>query len=411
MKNNKNLIAIIGIIITIIVVITAFVVWYLIDRENERKEDLAALVLKDNLKVEFLAEKNPEEFIESLNGTLIYQEKIDTTKIGVATAKIKYISQRGKEKERTFEVEVIDTEAPIILCDETVSIKQGYEGNLKEDILSVDNADENPKREILGSYDVNVPGKYDVKFVVTDASGNKAEKYIEIEVYVPTSNSGDTQEPTKYEFSDIVTNYKKLKTEIGIDVSEWQDDIDWDKVKDAGVEFAFIRLGYQNGFGGKCELDDKFERNIKEANRVGIPVGVYFYSYAATKEEAREQAYFVTEHLSGYTVDLPIAFDWESWGSFVKQKFSLYSFNSIAKEFINFVENEANGGWKGMLYSSKYYLENIWQAKEFDTVWLANYTEATEYKGKYKYWQMCNTGIVDGINGDVDINIKYNNVK
>ena len=410
MKNNKNLIAIIGIIITIIVVITAFVIWYLIDRENERKEDEQALVLKNNLKVEFLEEAKPSNFIESLNGTLIEEDIIDTTEVGEAEANIKYISQRGKEKSKSFKVGVIDTTAPIILCDETISIKQGYEGNVRDDILCVDNADGDPKKEILGTYNVNTPGKYNVKFVVTDASGNVAEKYIEIEVYVPTSNSEAT-EPKKYEFSEIVEKYKKLKTEIGIDVSEWQGEIDWDKVKNAGVEFAILRIGYQKGFGGTCELDDCFERNIKEANRVNIPVGIYFYSYAVNKEEAKEQAKWVTEHLSGYKVDLPIAFDWESWGSFVKQKFSLYKFNSMGHAFIDFIENETNGGWTGMLYGSKYYLENIWQAKDFKTVWLANYTEETEYKGKYKYWQMTNTGIVDGIEGDVDINIKYNNVK
>lgn len=97
-------------------------------------------------------------------------------------------------------------------------------------------------------------------------------------------------------------------------------------------------------------------------------------------------------------------FDWESFTSFAKSKMSFYDINQVAKAFI---ERAESYGYEGALYSSKNYLEKIWYADEFETVWLANYTSKTEYKGKYKFWQMCNTGKIDGINADVDIDIWY----
>ena len=113
----------------------------------------------------------------------------------------------------------------------------------------------------------------------------------------------------------------------------------------------------------------------------------------------------MNNQLSEYQIDLPIAFDWESWSSFNKAGMSFYTINKSANEFLNIVAPE-NGNRKGMLYGSKTYLEKIWYPTEYDT-WLAHYTNQTTYQGKYNIWQMCDTGRIDGINGNVDIDIMY----
>ena len=190
---------------------------------------------------------------------------------------------------------------------------------------------------------------------------------------------------------------------LGIDVSKWQGEIDWEKVKNAGAEFVIIRMGYQTDYDGENVIDPYFVANIEGAKRVGLPVGIYYYSYAKNIKQAKEQAEWVKEQIKQYEIELPIAFDWESWNSFNKAGMSFYTINKAANVFLDtLVEN----GYKGLLYSSKNYLEKIWNPTKHDT-WLAHYTSQTNYQGKYSIWQMCDTGRIDGINTNVDVDIMY----
>ena len=221
---------------------------------------------------------------------------------------------------------------------------------------------------------------------------------------ISTSSSGSSSGKGQ-NFSDLVKKYKTDNTKIGIDVSHWQGDIDFEKVKNAGVEFVFIRVGSQRGIDGEYYIDNKFKQNINGFNKVGIPVGIYFYSYANSKLAAKKEAKWVVEQLKPYKIDLPVVFDWESWSFFQEFNKSFYSLTEIANTYLNEVEKV---GYKGMLYSSKYYLENVWFKTKYP-VWLAHYTEKTNYQGEYSYWQLCSNGRVDGIFGDVDINVMYIN--
>ena len=108
--------------------------------------------------------------------------------------------------------------------------------------------------------------------------------------------------------------------------------------------------------------------------------------------------------LEGKELDLPVAFDWESWWNFQKYKMSIVDINNLFYEFASSMEEN---GYKTLLYSSKYYLEIIWDPAGYD-VWLAHYVDSkTDYKGDYKIWQLCSNGRVDGIYGDVDMDILY----
>ena len=179
--------------------------------------------------------------------------------------------------------------------------------------------------------------------------------------------------------------------------------VDFSKLKSAGVEFVIIRIGSSTGINGENFIDSKFIQNIKNANSVGIPVGVYFYSYANSVDRAISDAKWIIENIKDYKVELPIAFDWENWGSFNTYELSFFGLTNMAKRFMDTVKD---AGYDAMLYSSKTYLENIWMSVDYP-VWLAHYTKNTNYAGDYSYWQICSNGRVDGINGDVDIDIRY----
>ena len=205
-------------------------------------------------------------------------------------------------------------------------------------------------------------------------------------------------------FSDIYSKHKTDSTEIGIDVSKWQGDIDFEKVKDAGSTFVIMRIGVQKYSGGELNIDEYYKENIKKAKSAGLKVGVYLYSIATNVDEAISHANWVINALDGVSLDLPVVFDWESWSDWNSYKISFYDINNIANTFIKTVENS---GYQGMLYSSKFYLEKIWTNKYNFPVWLAHYIEQTNYEGDYIIWQMCNNGRINGIYGDVDIDIMY----
>ena len=160
-------------------------------------------------------------------------------------------------------------------------------------------------------------------------------------------------------------------------------------------------VGGTRGTNGEYFLDKKFIQNIKGANKYGIEAGVYFYSYANSLKHAKKDAKWVLKQIKNYDIDLPIAFDWEEWSSFNDYNLSFFGLTSMAEEFLNVIEE---AGYQGMLYSSKTYLDNIWLPTKYD-IWLAHYTEETNYQGNYKFWQICDNGKVDGIDGTVDINI------
>lgn len=244
-------------------------------------------------------------------------------------------------------------------------------------------------------------GDYNLTYNVTDSSGNKASR--DFTLHVVEKTNSETKKADDVYIQDVINNYKNENTKIGIDVSKWQGQINWEEVKNAGVEFVIIRIGYQAGYDEECVVDPYFIENIEGAKAQGLDIGIYFYSYAKNTNQATEQAEWVKEQLSGYDISLPIAFDWESWSSFNKTGMS---FNTINKVASTFLEVLSNAGYQGMLYSSKNYLVNIWYPTKYKT-WLAHYTDKTNYEGSYYIWQMCETGKVSGINGDVDIDIMY----
>src|SRR5574344_356532 len=331
---------------------------------------------------------------------------IDTNRLGEKSIIIKYVDDNNKEYKYHFTFMVKDTTKPLLLHHSSYTIKTGTKDlDLVSKMICGDNYDANLTCTVLGSYDVNTPGEYPLKFAATDSSGNYTESAFTL--IVKDNVSYESYSRPKQNINDVIASYKVDNTEIGIDVSEWQGDIDWVAVKNAGVSFAMIRIGHGSNDDGTYYEDKKFVQNLKGAKEAGIKVGIYYYSKASNKEEAIRQAKWIVSVLNKEKLDLPIAFDWESWSSFNSFHVSYVGLNNIAKAFIKEVQK---AGYQGMNYGSASYLDQIWNIPEYLT-WLANYTDKTNYDKPYDLWQLSNTGVVPGINGDVDLDILYKNKK
>ena len=345
------------------------------------------------------------DLIKKINGKVIKNKKINTSKVGKQKITFEYITDKNIKVPYTIDINVVDKVPPLIRKFSSYTITTGDE-DFYSKFFCGDNYDNKPKCYIEGEYDVNTPGNYNLVFKGKDSSNNISESNFVLHVKEPSLESPPTKQDffLMYPFNDIISEYKKSNTKIGIDISHYQGDIDFDKVKESGVEFVYIRVGRGGGVGKNPVIDSKFKQNIKGFNKVGIPVGVYFYSYATSKKEAERDAKWVLKQIKKYKVDLEVAYDFEDWNDYNEYNLSFYNLSQIGECFNNTIKK---AGYNGMLYSSKYYLENIWFKTNYP-VWLAHYINKTDYQGKYKVWQITDSGKVDGIeNSFVDIDIMY----
>ncbi|MBE5926216.1 MAG: hypothetical protein E7270_04565 [Lachnospiraceae bacterium] len=206
--------------------------------------------------------------------------------------------------------------------------------------------------------------------------------------------------------------YDKCTVVNGIDVSKWNGDINWNKAKKHGIEFAFIRVGNRGVESGELYEDPLYKTNIKGANAAGIKVGVYIYSQAITEAEAIEEAKFVLKRIKAYNITMPVVFDLEYYdgpsGRLWDANLSKSQATKICQAFCKTVEN---AGYEAMLYSNPDMLYNHLNASTLEkecTIWLAHWgIQKTSYEGMYDYWQY-GSGYVNGINGPVDVNFWYN---
>lgn len=361
------------------------------------------IVLKEDLTALFTEEKKVSDYIESINGSIVDDYIIDTTKIGEQQVTFDFINDESKKAHYTYTINVVDKTAPIVWLSGSYTVTKGNDIDLTKKILCGDNEDNNPDCQIIGEYNINKVGVYPLVFKAVDKSGNETEEKFNLNVIEPKKNPNKNTPPSYTNFLDVKNTYKNANTKIGIDVSSWQGEIDFKSLKEAGVEFVIIRVGGTRGRDGEYFVDKNFTYNITEANKYDIDVGIYFYSYANSSDKAKEEANWVLEQIKDYKVTLPIAYDWENWSSFNDYNLSFFGLTSMADTFLDTVKD---AGYLGLRYSSKSYLEKLWLPSKYET-WLAHYVDKTNYQGTYKYWQLCDDGKVDGIKGPVDIDIMY----
>lgn len=401
--SKKRIIKITSIIMGIILILIILLSIY----KNYRIKHAKKIVKLKTTELEVYSNVKLSDIIEKINGKLINNPKIDTKKLGKEQITFKYINNDNIKVEYTINLNIKDTTPPIISLINNYIVTRGEKENIEKELFCGDNYDPNPKCYLKGDYDLNKVGTYSVEFIGKDSSNNTSTHKMNIivkEKNKPSKSQTNSEENIEYtDFNEVVKKYKTKKTQIGIDVSHWQGDIDFKKLKSSKVQFVYIRVGRGDGIGKDYILDDNFKTYIKGFNKVGIPVGVYFYSSANSLNDARREAKWVLKQIKKYDVSLEVVFDWENWDEFQKYNLSFYNLTEVANEFSKTIEK---AGYKSMVYSSKNYLENMWYDLD-SNIWLAHYTDKTDYEGKYKVWQICNNGKVKGIKNSVDIDIRY----
>lgn len=231
--------------------------------------------------------------------------------------------------------------------------------------------------------------------------------------------TGEEPDPTAPQTAETVeppeTGKKEPSKTVlarGIDVSKWQGRIDWAKVQADGVEFAMIRLGFADDDG--CGEDPNAYYNLQEAEKYGVPVGVYFYSEAESPAAARAEAQWVLTRIGGYAVSLPVVLDWESPGKDLSISAAVRTDTALS-----FLREVSRAGYDAMLYApiSELEDENMWDAARIASefhLWGAAYTAPVYPDVSFpatdlplSMWQYSDKGKVNGIAGNVDRNVSY----
>ena len=194
---------------------------------------------------------------------------------------------------------------------------------------------------------------------------------------------------------------------LGIDVSEWQDEIDWQQVKTAGVEFAMIRVGWRGSEQGVLVEDICAQANYAGATAAGIKVGAYFFSQAISVEEATEEANYMLNLIKDWNVEMPVVFDWEYIDETSRTaKVDPRTLTDCTKAFCDTV---AKAGYQPMVYfNMNHSYDKIYIRELTDyPFWLARYDTVLNYPYKIDMWQYTETGSVPGISTNVDINLYF----
>lgn len=267
--------------------------------------------------------------------------------------------------------------------------------------------------------DIDVFKEYSQQYSV---SGEFLQRFFQDEIVYRTADGvvyapiDETLPKSKLDFNNLVVEPDSIKyvengvdTGIkGIDVSKHQGNIDWVKVKNDGVEFAIIRLGYRGYEVGNVLIDEKFHQNMRGAIAAGVKVGVYFYSQAITVQEALDEAAFVLENIKNYDITYPVVFDMEEVTEDTARMNGLTT--AQRTDFtIAFCDEVEKAGYTPMIYGGiKWLVEMVDMSRlvKYDK-WFAQFYKTPFFPYDLQMWQYTSSGKVDGIAGNVDINIGF----
>lgn len=256
-------------------------------------------------------------------------------------------------------------------------------------------------------------------FLFANEKENNAKNKAENAQEDPQAKIEEEKEEAKVQLPDLkASQYETDEITTGIDVSEFQGNIDWKAVADSGIDFAMIRVGYRGMKNGEIKEDACAKYNLQEASKNGLKIGAYFFSTAVTEEEAKEEAEWTKNLLSGYPVTYPVAYNCEGFQNPSSRQFEL-SVEERTKLADAFLKSIEEGSYTGMFYAAKNELDdnNLWNADDLSLnyrIWVAQYSDQTwpektksDYTGDHVMWQYTNQGKMDGIKGAVDFNVAY----
>ncbi len=263
-----------------------------------------------------------------------------------------------------------------------------------------------------GKYDIHIDGAGDNSITVKDSVTYTAVASIKNEIKLESQIDAAKEDTAVNDETDEGTQEQSGGFDlsggtIGIDVSKYNKDIDWNAAGADGIGYAIIRVGYRGSSTGCLVEDPYFEKNIEGARNAGLKVGVYFFTQAVNEAEAAEEAGAVAALVSASELDLPVFLDVEGSGSDNGRADSLDTATRSAN-IKTFCDTMTSLGYKAGVYANK-----KWLTQKIDTsqiseymVWLAQYNvQSPSYEGGYSIWQYTSKGSVNGINGNVDMDL------
>lgn len=236
---------------------------------------------------------------------------------------------------------------------------------------------------------------------------NGEEEWVFVNPYIPVNEYDYTKLVSQ---SDIMKYYEdgKLTSYVGVDISKYQDYVDFNKVKKAGIDFVMLRVGARGYSSGQLVLDENFQENLKRATDAGLKIGVYFFSQAISEAEVLEEANLVLEQVKDYEIAYPVAYDMEYINNDTSRVENLTKSEktALAKTFLETIQT---AGYIPMIYGNKEWLvKNIEMSKltSYD-VWLSQLQDLPDYPYQYSMWQYSDSGEISGISGNVNMNISF----
>jgi len=243
--------------------------------------------------------------------------------------------------------------------------------------------------------------------MVSVSNGNGGEMWVKLYDDIPAATfSADDFSP---DGTYIDYNGTQYTAERGVDISEHQGEIDWQAVRDDGVQFAIIRAGYRGYSEGKLFEDAYFRQNIDGALAVGIEVGIYFFSQAVNTAEATEEAEYLLDIIDGYNLSLPVFFDWERVGNVGDTRVDNVDGTTITDCSLAFCSIIESAGYRAGVY---FYRSLGYYDYELDRLtnlvfWVGAPAQSPDFYYKHSMWQYSFTGTVSGIEGGTDLNILF----
>ena len=331
------------------------------------------------------------------------------------------VSLLASSVEKDIRVRIVDDKGNIVTGHDFMIDVEGEGLHIDEDmdgVIQIQNVKPGDYKLSLRDMDgLKVPSEpvnVNVKSIVSYTTIEDIEYFVhsenEIDILKEDTEAeqidSEDEDDTQYT-SLLEVDEQENVVEMGIDVSKWNGEIDWDIVKAEGVDFAIIRCGYRGSSTGCLVEDPYFKQNIDNAQRAGVKVGVYFFTQATNLVEAVEEASAVITLLGERELDYPVFIDTEGAGGNGRAD-NLDSATRTA--VINaFCQTIQNAGLEAGVYASRnWYLNKLNREDFYDfTIWLAEYRQTPEYEDKYDIWQYTSSGAVSGIEGRVDLNISY----
>ncbi|MDE6917913.1 MAG: glycoside hydrolase family 25 protein [Lachnospiraceae bacterium] len=247
---------------------------------------------------------------------------------------------------------------------------------------------------VIDDIDFFVHAESEVDFLKEDTKDKKLD----------SEDEDDSQYTT---LLDVEQDERENAVKLGIDVSKWNGEIDWEVVKAEGVDFAIIRCGYRGSSSGWLIEDPYFYRNLTGAKKAGIKVGLYFFTQATNQMEAVEEASMVVSLLGDTAIDYPVFIDTEGAGGNGRaDNLDPATRTAVVNAFCQTIQN---AGLAAGVYSGRNWFYNnlIVEDMNAPNVWLAEYRDTPLYTGRYDMWQYTSSGSVAGIEGRVDLNVSY----